>query len=267
MRPLACPFRAVSKPTYQRGCCCSYPPFHLPPAQTHSIKTGAIPSSREANGSLLSGPDHVSGASPSDVSHTPSKAIESTATSHAAGDVSEYSSRLDDAGGDGGDAGGSGGDGRGDMRGPGGSGGPGDSPPLPQYPLWLRVWLIACGAVYLLLLRPRLFSEREERRRQAEREVAQYDKYEEDWSRLLAKFAESQDAAAEKEEQQAGSGRGKAKRRTQRSAAVPPDDLSTSLLRQVGKEPKERGGSQDLHAASLGTATATGGVYKSASRN
>ncbi|KAG2444541.1 hypothetical protein HXX76_001287 [Chlamydomonas incerta] len=51
-----------------------------------------------------------------------------------------------------------------------------------------EAWLITCGAVYLLLLRPRMFAERDERKRHMEREAAEYAKYEEDWDRLVARY-------------------------------------------------------------------------------
>lgn len=56
-----------------------------------------------------------------------------------------------------------------------------DGPDLPPP----QAWLIACGAVYLLLLRPRLFAERDERKRHMEREAAEFAKYEEDWDRCV----------------------------------------------------------------------------------
>ncbi|EFJ42573.1 hypothetical protein VOLCADRAFT_107208 [Volvox carteri f. nagariensis] len=85
------------------------------------------------------------------------------------------------------------GPGDGSAGGGGGAGGPhgGDGghhePPPPKYPTWLRVWLTACGAVYWLLLRPRLFEEREERRRHLEREAAEFQRYEDDWDTLVAR--------------------------------------------------------------------------------
>ncbi|KXZ41647.1 hypothetical protein GPECTOR_343g87 [Gonium pectorale] len=53
------------------------------------------------------------------------------------------------------------------------------APPRPAS----QAWLITCGAVYLLLLRPRMFAEREEKRRHAEREAAEFERYEQDWGK------------------------------------------------------------------------------------
>ncbi|GIL73660.1 hypothetical protein Vretifemale_3750 [Volvox reticuliferus] len=68
---------------------------------------------------------------------------------------------------------------------------PNEGPPPSKYPVWLRVWILACGAVYWLFLRPRLFEEREERRRHFEREAAEFQRYEDDWDTLVAKYASS----------------------------------------------------------------------------
>eukprot|EP00198_Chlamydomonas_reinhardtii_P000189 XP_001689524.1 predicted protein [Chlamydomonas reinhardtii] len=59
----------------------------------------------------------------------------------------------------------------------------------------MAAWLIACGAVYLLLLRPRLFAERDERKRHMEREAAEFAKYEEDWDRLVASYKAKEEGA------------------------------------------------------------------------
>ncbi|GLC34891.1 hypothetical protein PLESTM_000250900 [Pleodorina starrii] len=58
-------------------------------------------------------------------------------------------------------------------------------------------WLIACGAVYWLLLRPRLFGEREERKRLAEREAAEFQRYEDDWARLVSRYTSPGDSDRE----------------------------------------------------------------------
>lgn len=50
----------------------------------------------------------------------------------------------------------------------------------------MQVWVVAMGAVYAFVLRPRLFAEREERRQQHEKEAADFRKYEEDWDRWEA---------------------------------------------------------------------------------
>ncbi|PNW88274.1 hypothetical protein CHLRE_01g022283v5 [Chlamydomonas reinhardtii] len=107
-----------------------------------------------------------------------------------------HSSGHGRSGGGGGNSG-SGGGGTGPGPGPDGGGDDGDAKGTPanRYPTWLRAWLIACGAVYLLLLRPRLFAERDERKRHMEREAAEFAKYEEDWDRLVASYKAKEEGA------------------------------------------------------------------------
>ncbi|KAG2489377.1 hypothetical protein HYH03_012207 [Edaphochlamys debaryana] len=104
----------------------------------------------------------------------------------------------------------------------GAGGGDGGEPAAPsRYPPWLRVWLIACGALYALALRPRLFAEREELRKHVEKEAAAYQKYEEDWDSLVAAHSARQAEAAE--QRGAGAARkGRAGGSQGRGAGTPP---------------------------------------------
>lgn len=47
------------------------------------------------------------------------------------------------------------------------------------------MWFLGCLAIYALLVRPQLFAEREERRKQLQREEAEYAKYEDEWHRCV----------------------------------------------------------------------------------